>query len=295
MVSQQLIDYIKHQQEQGKSKEEITAALHSQGWQQADVDQGFMNAASGIPAPMNAELPKAGQIFKEAWGIYKTKFKTLVSINAVPTALAFIFGLIVGFASVGLKDNPADPKYALIAVGVVFLIGVIYLSLWSTMATIFAAADQGGDAGFSGYFHASKNKIGAFFLTGLLVGLAVMGGTILLIIPGIIFGFWFSQYPYIVAEENLSGVEAMKRSKYYIKGRIGTAFGKLFYLVVIGLLLSILVSILQGIVGGLAAGAGPDNITYIQAGIRIIFNLLWTPLTVVYAYLVYKYLRATRP
>lgn len=67
------------------------------------------------------------------------------------------------------------------------------------------------------------------FLAGLLTGLAVLGGLILLIIPGLIFGVWFSQVAYVVVEEGLGPVDAMKRSRQLVRNRFWDVAGILAF------------------------------------------------------------------
>jgi hypothetical protein len=49
--------------------------------------------------------------------------------------------------------------------------------------------------------------------TTILFGLAVMGGMILLIIPGILFAIWFGLYQHVVVLESIAGQKALGRSK----------------------------------------------------------------------------------
>jgi hypothetical protein len=70
--------------------------------------------------------------------------------------------------------------------------------------------------------------------TWLLMMLAIMGGMILCIIPGILFAFWFSLASHTVVIEGNSGVAALSRSKFLMTGNIGTVF-----------VLSILVGVIQ--------------------------------------------------
>jgi len=60
--------------------------------------------------------------------------------------------------------------------------------------------------------------------TSFLMGVAIMGGFILLIIPGIIAAFWFSLATQVVVVEGVSGLKALKRSRALMKGNIGTLF-----------------------------------------------------------------------
>jgi hypothetical protein len=297
MVTQQLLDYIKRQTQQGKNKEEITSALLAAGWQANDVEQAFANP-TGVPAPMAAtELPKARQILKESWAIYKNRFKTLITIILIPTAgylLLILLGILATSATAGLLKQGAagvQPwKIAGIILGIIAIIFLIYLYIWATVAQLFAIKDQAQAIGWKEAYKRSKPKIGSFFSTSILNGLAVLGGTILFIIPGIIFGLWFSQSPYVVVEEGLTNTAALKRSKYYVKGRIGQIFGKLFYIGIATFALYIVLAIILGIFASIT-GIKYNNISWITN----IFSLIWTPLVTVYSYQLYKYCKATRP
>jgi uncharacterized membrane protein len=54
----------------------------------------------------------------------------------------------------------------------------------------------------------------------LLTVLATLAGLILLIIPGIIVGTWFSLAAYVLVDEDVSAIEAMKRSKRLVQGHL---------------------------------------------------------------------------
>lgn len=76
-----------------------------------------------------------------------------------------------------------------------------------------------------------RRAFGAFiplFWTWLLVGLAIAGGFLLLIVPGILCAFWFTLATQVVVIEKVSGIAAMKRSKALMKGNIGTLFAMCF-------------------------------------------------------------------
>lgn len=60
--------------------------------------------------------------------------------------------------------------------------------------------------------------------TSFLMGVAIMGGLILLIIPGIIAAFWFSLATQVVVVEGITGFKALSRSRALMKGNIGTLF-----------------------------------------------------------------------
>jgi hypothetical protein len=155
---------------------------------------------------------------------------------------------------------------------------------------LVAIKDQAEGIGFQEAFKRSQVKIGAFFVISFLTGLAVFGGLLLLIIPGIIFALWFSQAPYIYIEQGIEGTDALKKSKYYVKGRTGQIFGKMFYIGIITFALNILVWIGIGIITAIAK-IQPQYISWLNN----IFSLLWTPMVTVYCYQLYKYVKASRP
>ena len=64
----------------------------------------------------------------------------------------------------------------------------------------------------------------ALFGTSLLMRVAVVGGLVLCLVPGIIFLFWFLLAPCIAVLESTAGLAALERSKALIKGNILTGF-----------------------------------------------------------------------
>lgn len=76
------------------------------------------------------------------------------------------------------------------------------------------------------------------YWTWMIMAIAVMGGMILLVIPGIIAAFWFSLATQVVVVERVSGVAALKRSRELMRGNVGTVF-------VLGIVLGIISSGMQ--------------------------------------------------
>jgi hypothetical protein len=271
MVTQQLLDYVKSQTEKGKSRNEIEGSLRAAGWQQQDIDQAFANPSAPMPTPVDGKLPRSRQILKEAAEIYKKRYQTLITIALIPTVIYLVLFLIVGNGqNPGIIDHAALNNLggAGEVLGIIIAVFIIYFYIWGGVSALFAIKDP--ELNWKDSYLKSQHKIGAYFLTALLAGLAVMGGFILLIVPGIIFGLWFSQFPYVVVEEDLQSTAALKRSKYYVKGRSGEIFGKLFYIGIISIVIYIVIAIILTIV-------------------------IWTPLITIYGYQVYKYCKSTRP
>ena len=69
--------------------------------------------------------------------------------------------------------------------------------------------------------------------TWFLVGLAIMGGMVLFIVPGILCMLWFAMATQVVVLEDVSGFAAMKRSRFLMAGNKGKLFVLYFLMFVI--------------------------------------------------------------
>ena len=82
-------------------------------------------------------------------------------------------------------------------------------------------------------------RLGSVILVSVLVGLAVIGGFILLVIPGLIFLVFLSVSVPVLIVENRRGTDAMSRSWNLVKGHFWHAVGVI-----------IVAGLITGIVGG---------------------------------------------
>lgn len=292
MITQQQLDYIRQQVAAGKSMEEIRAALKAAGWQDADIEEGIKAHQTGqstapiAPADPGTGIPGASDILREAWAIYKQHLGTFVGITVVPIVAVMLAAAVIGgsaFLGIRFGGNSFAPGFILLAV--VLVIAAIYIGCWGGAALLVAIRDRAENLGIQEAFHRSQKYIVPFFITGLLTGLAVMGGFILFIIPGIIFSLWFSQSNYIVATEDLSGTAAMSKSKSYVQGRMWPVFVKLFFIGFITWVISLIV--------GLATGSGSEN-NPIGGLISGIVNVFWAPVVSVYGFLLFEHLKRTK-
>lgn len=101
-----------------------------------------------------------------------------------------------------------------------------------------------------GTFFSGGGRMWPMFATDILVGLATLGGFLLLIVPGVVIAIGMALAPYYVVDADLGPVEAMKASWAATRGQKGD----LFVLFVVGVCLSLLGILLLGV--GLAA-TGP--------------------------------------
>ena len=111
-----------------------------------------------------------------------------------------------------------------------FFIGVLATM---SLARIIEASALGTPATWRDAMRHAFSRWGASIGTGLLAGVIILGMTLLLIIPGIIWSLYYSFFVFIVALRGLSGKKALEYSKGIVKGQWWRVFG---YLLVINLL-----------------------------------------------------------
>jgi hypothetical protein len=110
------------------------------------------------------------------------------------------------------------------------------------------------------------------FGTALLTYLAVFGGFLLFIIPGIYFSIWFALSQHVVVIEELSGPTAMKRSKKLIHKDRGT-------FVALGIVLLVISFLTQG---GVRYIPQPHLQVIGMALVQALVTMLWTASLVVF-------------
>lgn len=186
-----------------------------------------------------------GGILDQSIKLLKNHFVLLMGIVAV---VYLPFNLLQGFAALAiLPELPVNPTIedfetyqeavgrASLYLAPLGLISVLVIYPITNGAVIYAVSRcylneevTIGDA----YSHANKILL-SLLGTWILMTLAIMGGFILLIIPGIIFSIWFCLSSHTVVIERESGQAALSRSKKLVKGSMGTVIALGFVLGVI--------------------------------------------------------------
>jgi uncharacterized membrane protein len=183
---------------------------------------------------------------KESFRIGWEKFKANLGISILSTLLILIL------SSVGYKEENFHIGTILLAI----VIMVIALIVRIGYTKIFLRINDGESPKFADIF--KEYKIFWRFLgVSILMPLTVLGGLILLIIPGIFWAIRFSFAQMIVVDTKMGPVAAMKESYTITKGNFWKLLG--FYIVMgllnlaglllfgVGLLLTIPLSTLASI------------------------------------------------
>ncbi len=128
----------------------------------------------------------------------------------------------------------------LIATVLIIVVSFVFVLPITNAAIVYAVACKYLGRSVTPW-EAMRHGLRKFFplvLTSILYVFVVMGGTLLLILPGILFMLWFALYSQVVILEGLNGFDALWRSRQIVRPYMGTMIVLGFLLLVINVLLS---------------------------------------------------------
>ena len=241
-MSQQTIhDYIKQQRAANVTDAVIKQAMVGAGWNESDVVIA-LHPDTHYPDTYNSKLLGPVELLKRSWKIFTERIWTIVGIQLMPLLIMLAVSLVVLIGVVLATVLGEESHTALIVIGAI--VGVvafgflIYISLWSQVAVIIAIRDSAEKIGVKESLNRAKGKLGAFFGAGLLAGLAVLGGYLLFIVPGIIFAIWFMFAGYIAVDTGQGGSSALSQSREHAKGLWWEIAARLMFLTLISMALN---------------------------------------------------------
>ncbi len=217
---------------------------------------------------VSQNLSGIGDLFRKSWEIYRSRIGALL-----PVYLLSIVIFLAAFG-VGLGTSVVVGLFAQSLRGPVIVLGALagfiaamVAFFWALAALTFAVVDEG--IGIREAFGKGWERIMAFAWLYVLSGFIITGGYLLLIIPGLIFLVWFGFGQFILAEEDQRGMQALLKSKEYVRGQW---FGVFWRLLVVWLV-----------------SAGLGVIPFIGP----LLSLLFVPFVMIYMYLLYNDLKAS--
>ena len=201
-----------------------------------------------------------GQILDRTFRLYRQNFVRFVAIAAVVQVPIAIVMLALQRVLPQTAEEGASPRY-------VMVIGLA----WAFIGAFFAVISKGfGEAALlksvsESYLGRSVTvsqayrfilpKLGAVVCASILVFLVIVGGILLLVVPGIIFSLWFSLTMQAIVLENLKATDGMSRSMLLVRGNLG----KVFLVGLVVLLIASIVNLLFWGAGSLAASYLPGH------------------------------------
>jgi hypothetical protein len=249
------------------------------------------------PSPGSGSLqPRGlGGILSAAFQIYKDNAaKLLLIVAVVVVPLSFIGALLTEVLAsseettveiLGQPVTTTEPRTFALVVTAAIIAVAIAVVIWAiSEAAILRGAAQatiGDPVDIEASYRWGLRRFGSVLLVAVLVGLMVVVGFLLLIIPGIIFIVFLSVSIPALVVENLRGREAMRRSWNLVSGH--------FWHVLVVILVA---TIITGIVTSLLGAIG--NTWFVNWIFTAIAQVLTVPFTALVTVLLYLDLRARK-
>ena len=249
-----------------------------------------------------ARLLSPPKLLSDAWQLYKSRWKTFLGIIVAPILLVIpvflVFGIIVfGAGMIGAFDlESAVGNIIIFAIGFVLLLAlfltIIIIQFWSQAALIYAIKDNAENIGIKESYRRGWHKLKSFFWVSILSGFIIMGGYMFFIIPGIIFAIWFSLALYIVIVEDLKGMDAILKSREYIRDYWWQVLWRFLIVSIAMFVISSVIFIPSMLIGFISLPiAGEEAVEIIFSLANNFVSIIIAPFTMIYLFLVYNNLK----
>jgi len=232
-----------------------------------------VSGEAGLKYGMNgqAKVISIGDLFRQSRGLYRERISTLTKIMLLPIAFLAagdLFGLLNILSRLGVLLS---------------FIGVI-TSFMAALALIFALQNnvQSGES-----YRLMLRRFWPYGWLTVLSGFVTLGGFVMLVIPGIIFSIWFIFAIYVFALEGEKGMNALLRSREYVRSYWWKIFGRQVVLI----LSAVAVILAFGFLGAALTGGN-------KSGTNLVIDLLTlvtTPFITAYFYVLYQNLKSLKP
>ncbi len=197
------------------------------------------------------KLSGISNLFERTWETYKKLFSVLAGIMAVSVIIGIVLAIVIAFL---VAKDATIPLHALayaenievlyemlsglsllsIVLMILLIIVGVLVNTWIYLSLYYAIWKREENIDIKTALKNGFEKILSGFWINILVGLAILGGLVLFIIPSIIFAIWFAFSLYILVAENKKGTSALKRSRFLVQGRWLPVAGRLFLITLIG-------------------------------------------------------------
>ncbi|HHD92241.1 MAG TPA: hypothetical protein ENL06_01275, partial [Candidatus Portnoybacteria bacterium] len=220
------------------------------------------------------QLPSAWDLLEESWQVFVDRWETFVGL----VAIMFSFPILIILIPIVFKKYYPDIGLTVLAfISPLFLL-LLLLSSWSLISLVCASANPNLEIKES--LKQGWRKLISYWWILSLQGIIIAGGYLLFIVPGIIFYVWFSLASYVFVVEDIRGMDALLKSKEYIKGYWGNVFWRILFLATVAYLIDLLINLPFLIIKQL-----PLNL------LPALVNLIIIPVSIIYIYQIYSHLR----
>jgi hypothetical protein len=231
-----------------------------------------------------------GELLSAAWHLYRRHWRTLWAVAAVAVVPLTLVQYVVGhwlLTQGEVTRNQVVVSASFWAASASLLGAVVGLLLYQVLTGAItravAAEAAGEDPTVEHSYQFGFARLGPILLVSILVGLAVLGGLILLVIPGIYIGVRLAVSIQALVVEGRRGTEAMRRSWALVGGHWWHSFGTL-----------ILAALITGVVNGVITAPFGSGAWFVQGIAAAVAAGVTLPYSALVGVLLYLDLRARK-
>lgn len=224
-----------------------------------------------VPTPQPPVAPGAvvkasfGALLGRSFDIYKKQWWKLLLLGIFP-ALIMAGIILLGAAGLAIYAFAGFSSGNVVVVGIIAFIlflAVVFVNMLFFAASMHVIADSGQGISFGEAFKRGKGHVLPLFWISVLANLVILGGYVMLIVPGIIWAITAVIVYWVVVVDNVRGRDALVRARQLMKGDGVRTFFLLFGIGLIMWLASMALVLLSGGLTQLSEGLG-NFMTFVQ-------------------------------
>jgi hypothetical protein len=211
------------------------------------------------------QLASLGELFSRSWNVFKRRILTLFGINLLGVILAAISYFLLGSGLDQLQGLFGNGPVVMVLAALV-MVGFSLLVVTAIGAGMtYAVVDE--ELGVRQALGYGIQNFRSFLWVFLLLGFILFGGYLAFFVVGLLLTVWFIFAQFVLAREDVRGMDALLKSRAYVRGHGWGVCGRLLLLSVLGTVVSVI------------------------PFIGLLFALVLGPLTLIYYHEIYRDLR----
>jgi hypothetical protein len=199
---------------------------------------------------VSAKIPGATTLFRNGWSYMLSRLDLIALLLVLPVVYS-ILALVLG---VPIYSNDVEIPLFMEISSLIVSLGSIFI--WVAVIYSVVKSEEQKISILESFSWAKHKGLGLIWV-GILSSLVVMGGFILLIIPGIILSIYLYLAQYVYIQEGQKGLSALLRSRDLVKDNWMAIFGRVLLL---GLMILLAAFVIGG-VGGVAVALASQVIS----------------------------------
>jgi uncharacterized membrane protein len=222
-------------------------------------ESSWMEQVNQIAAPGEEIVPGSqpldiGDCVKRGFELTKRHFGILLGVGVVYFAVSWVFGFVTGMAMLPFSGDPQVSPEGVLETSPMATVAMVIQNILTQIFGLFIGLGLirvglnvvSGKEVSIGMLFGEGSKLMTSVGATILYYLMVIGGTLLLIVPGIYLALRFGQYQNAIVDKNLGVIDSLKYSARITEGNKMNLFGLgiLGVLIVIAGLLALIVGVI---------------------------------------------------